>query len=293
MPQPATCSATSLAVGEPLLGTAPEARGWILVEQAGAWGRKALTESALDPAVGAELDARAKALGLKALLIKPPGRAPSRGRSVVLVSSLPGAEFIEKLELAAPADLLEIDLARLAAGEPTEPGDVSSSPLYLVCTNGRRDQCCATLGRAVARALAAERPGRVWECSHLGGHRFAANVVCLPDGLCYGRVTPERASELVDAHERRAIVGDLLRGRSALAPEAQAAEYFLLERGHLADGDSARAAETRGATVVFVTASGRTFEVEVARVAGPLRPASCDAEPEPSDRFELISLAER
>ena len=52
--------------------------------------------------------------------------------------------------------------------------------MWLVCTNGKRDACCARDGLPVARALAALRPDEAWECSHLGGHRFAANVALAP-----------------------------------------------------------------------------------------------------------------
>ena len=75
----------------------------------------------------------------------------------------------------------------------------------------------------MALALARLRPGRVWECSHVGGDRFAANVVAMPHGLCYGRVAASRARELVEAQERGEVVPDLLRGRATTTPAAQAA----------------------------------------------------------------------
>ena len=264
----------------------------MLVEQKGAWGAKALTESGLDPEIGRELERRAKEHGLKALLVKPPGRDPSRGRSVFLASSVPGSEALEELVLRDPADLLELDLAPLAAGRLTGVGRPSLGPLYLVCTNGKRDACCARLGGAVARRLAAARPGRVWECSHLGGHRFAANVVCLPDGLVYGRVPPERVDELLESNEEGRVVLDLLRGRSALSPAAQAAEHFLRGDGRLAPGERIALAGLADGAVVLETADGRRHSVELAVTEGPVRPASCGAKAEPSERFELLSIAE-
>ena len=71
--------------------------------------------------------------------------------------------------------------------------------MWLVCTNGKRDACCARDGVPVARALAALRPDEAWECSHLGGHRFAANVALLPEGLCFGRVARRGRPRLVAA----------------------------------------------------------------------------------------------
>jgi hypothetical protein len=98
--------------------------------------------------------------------------------------------------------------------------------MYLVCTHGRHDACCALRGRAVAAKLATHRPGQVWECSHIGGDRFAPNVLVLPHGLTYGRVEPARALDLIAAQERREVVVDLLRGRSVFRPPVQAAQHF-------------------------------------------------------------------
>jgi len=109
--------------------------------------------------------------------------------------------------------------------------------VYLVCAHGKHDACCALRGRSVAAALAAERPDRVWECSHIGGERFAANVLVLPLGLVYGRVLPFAAPEFVAATERGEVVGALLRGRIGLKPVAQAALAFAYE--HLAIREAA------------------------------------------------------
>ena len=98
-------------------------------------------------------------------------------------------------------------------------------PLYLVCTHGRHDRCCALRGRPVAQALGRVEPERTWECTHIGGDRFAANVVVLPYGLYYGGVTPATAADLVAATERGEVVPDLLRGRSSSPVAVQTAEH--------------------------------------------------------------------
>lgn len=218
-PAPLRCSFAAEQRGDPLLGTASPALGFLLVEQPGPWGRFALTESRLDPAVGRRLSARAVAAGLRALVIRRPGRdpaAPGR-RRYALVDARPGHEVVRWGEFAADADLLDLPLDQ-RAGRP------SHDPLYLVCTHGRHDACCAIRGRPVAAALAGLRPETTWECSHIGGDRFAANLLILPHGLYYGRVDAARAGELVSAHERGEVVPDLLRGRSRWLPAAQAAQ---------------------------------------------------------------------
>jgi hypothetical protein len=287
----ASCAVVSLASGEPLYGTAPRASAWLLVEQPGAWGRKALTESALDPELGAELERRGNAAGAKVLLVKRPGRAHDGNRRRAFVCSpAPAGPFVEEIELSDPAALLGVDLEAVAGGERTGLGRLRSDPLYLVCTNGRRDACCAWLGVPVLRAIDAARPGAGWECSHIGGHRFAANVVCLPDGICYGRVAADDAPELVRRYEQRELDLDRLRGRASLTPAEQAAEWFLRRQERIVAANELSLVASSNGTSAFDTPDGRRFQVEVALSQGPPRPASCGEEPEPSERFDLCSL---
>jgi hypothetical protein len=275
--RPGSCSALSLALGEPLFATASEASAWLLVEQPGPWGHSALVESGLDPEVGAELQARAKTLGIKALLVKQAGSRRGEGRCF-LGRSDQGASFLEEVRLDDSRDLLSLDLEALARGEGGHGRRVEGA-FYLVCTNSRRDACCARLGRPVAAALAEERPGRVWECSHLGGHRFAANLVCLPDGLWYGRVTPTDAGPIVSAYERGQIVLGHLRGRSSLPAAAQAADHFVRERKALTGLDDLaveRLDESDGETKVTLRGGGLRFHVRArGSEAEPPRPVSC------------------
>jgi hypothetical protein len=245
-----TCSALSVSLEEPLFATAPEAVAWLLVEQSGPWGAKAFRESRLDDEVGRELEGRAKAAGVKALLVKRPG-ARANGTRCLAASCSPGATFLEELAVGDQRALLDLDLEGLAAGRRLG-GVTVEEPAYLVCTNGKRDACCARLGRPVIAALDAEYPGRVYECSHLGGHRFAANLVCLPDGLVYGRLGPVVALDVVRAHERRAVVLDHLRGRSAFEAAAQAAEHYLRQSEGLPglDDVTLHAVEEEGGEVI-------------------------------------------
>ena len=94
----------------------------------------------------------------------------------------------------------------------------------LVCTNGKRDECCALLGRPMVTALAAVAPGRVWEANHLGGHRFAPTATLLPAGTMHGHLTAETAVAVLEAGGRGETVLTGLRGRSTWTKRGQAAE---------------------------------------------------------------------
>jgi Sucrase/ferredoxin-like len=236
------CALRAQLRGDPMLGTAFPASLLLLVEQPGPWGRAGLRGSRFDHATAAVLEAHADAAGVRVQAIRRPGRTP-RGavRRWALVDCRPGHTSLRWGHYHEDAELLDVPL-------DGSVGVVDEAPLYLVCAHSKHDACCALRGRAVAAALATERPGRVWECSHVGGDRFAANVLVLPAGLLYGRVLPFAAPEFVETTERGEVVGALLRGRVGLKPAAQAALAFAYE--HLAVRREAALA------VVAVRASG-------------------------------------
>ena len=214
------CSFASELRGDPVVGTAAPATGLLLVEQPGPWGRQALVQSRLDPAVGSALSSRAVARGLRVLLIRRPGRmrttTPAQRRWAI-VDCTPGREVTSWGTFTDDGELLGLPLDGSA-------GTTSYEPCYLVCTHGRHDACCAIRGRPVAASLARARPDAVWECSHVGGDRFAANLLALPHGLYYGRVDEQSAADVAGAHERGEVLASLLRGRTTFAPVAQAAQ---------------------------------------------------------------------
>lgn len=234
------CALRAQLRGDPMLGTAFPAARLLLVEQPGAWGRGGLRNSGFDRDTAQALEARAHAAGLRVLAIRRPGRTP-RGitRQWAVVDCRPGRESMRWGQFDADADLLDLPLDG-SAGTPDD------APVYLVCAHSKHDACCALRGRPVAAALAAERPGQVWECSHVGGERFAANVLVVPVGLLYGRVLPFAAPEFVAATERGEVVGALLRGRVGLKPVAQAALAFAYEHLAIRDASALTVVGVRG-----------------------------------------------
>lgn len=210
------------------------ARAWLCIEQAGPWGHNALLDSRFDPALGTELAARAEGTGVRIQMIRRPGERADRTarppRRVYLASTDPAHCWLREAAVHDPAELLELDFAAIADGVHGDWGDSSAAPLLLVCTNGRRDPCCAVWGRPLAAALAAEHPGSVWETSHTGGHRFAPAAVLLPSGYTYGRLQPAEADAIVSAAKSGRIVLDRCRGRSTWSSPGQAAELALRAR---------------------------------------------------------------
>jgi hypothetical protein len=274
------CALASVSREEPLLGTASRVRRWLVLEQPGPWGREALTESRLDHALAQTLRAQGRRHGARVVLVRRPGWETGEQRRVYLARTTPGSAWIRQLDLDDDDDLLHLDLGVLGRPEPPPIGAPGPPGVHLVCTNGRHDACCADFGRPVVRALRAGGCAEVWESSHIGGDRFAANIACLPSGVFFGRVQPEGACRLLEDLAGGVIDLDRYRGRSCYPPLVQAAETFA--RRHLderrldalevvastATGDDAR-------TVVLRHAGDRHLEVRVVRERGDPAHLTC------------------
>jgi hypothetical protein len=211
------CSVRALARGDSPVATAPPAQRWVLIEQPGPWGREALVESRFDAEVAPLLAARARVEHVRLLLIRRPGgRLADSDSRWAYADARPGSEGLWWSTRSADAEVL-------TAPWDGSVGEPAAGPTYLVCTHGGHDACCALRGRPLARSLPAPGPSDVWECSHLGGDRFAANVLVLPHGFYYGQV-PGDGAEIVAAHERGHVALPWLRGRAGLPPAGQAAQ---------------------------------------------------------------------
>jgi hypothetical protein len=226
----AFCSAVSSESGESLAATASRIDHWLLVEYRGAWGRDLLGGSLLSAELKAHLREQLAALERGRLLfVKQPERREQSGRRVFFGTSRPGEERFFWLDVEHQQDLHDFDFVAALTGDggPAAPLD---GPLLVVCTHGKRDRCCARHGRPLYDALRQEtEPERVWQSTHVGGDRFAGNVVVLPYGLYYGRVGPGDACGLVAQHAAGRIDLERYRGRSAYSFPVQAAEQGVRE----------------------------------------------------------------
>jgi len=221
---PFLCAPASAGRAEPLFGTASTVGRWLLVEQAGPWSPASFPESPLPAHVRESLQTQARRLGARPLLIRRHRTATtdSTRRTVFFVDSRPGRETVLRRVVRSDDELVPLALDR--------GWHRVHDPLYLVCSHGRHDTCCAMRGRPLAAALDALVPELTWECSHIGGDRFASNSLVLPAGLYYGRLTADDATELVARTRAGRVLPASLRGRSSLSQPAQAAQHFAQTR---------------------------------------------------------------
>jgi hypothetical protein len=280
----APCSVLGERLGEDLAASAPTAARFLLLEQPGPWtGRNAVTNSDLDIGVARALLARADDAGVKVHLIRRSSRRTTLARrSCFLVDT--ARAWVERHELGDPAEVLGLDLSM--------QGERWDDPIYLACTHGRRDPCCARRGRPLARALRAHRPEQTWEIGHIGGHRFAATFMAFPYGLAFGRVPAARGPEIVSALEGGEIVLEHLRGPVGNPWPVQAADVLVRRKLGLRALDGLTVEAVAGVVVSLRTRDGGSLRATIARREDERpRPISCGDEPETVPAYELVELA--
>ncbi len=289
------CAAASRAEQAQLCGTATEVSVWLLLEHRAPWGRNAYADSDLPVAVRAHLDAALAALPRSRLqLIKQEG---SGNRSAVIFAiaiSDDRGPRLHQFELDTVDDLCALDIPGIARGEAGAESHRITGPWFLICTNARRDRCCALRGLPVYRQLATLAGEAVWRTSHLGGHRFAATGVILPHGLMLGWLDDVDLATLLRETRAGRLYLQALRGRSSYPPAAQAAEVFLRQQTGEMGIDAfwlerIDEAHSPQSTARFRDAFGTAHVIRLERQAAS-RPimASCGGQPDPAETYQLI-----
>jgi hypothetical protein len=254
------CAETSRDHAEPLHATASRIDTWILIEYRGLWAHDAVDGSTLSRNLKEYLvSERMRLPRSRILFVRRSERGSTDGVLAYVARSTPSERELRCLELERHDDLVGLDLA--TAGRPVD------HPLLLVCTHGKHDRCCARYGRPLYDAVREQvEEGSVWQSSHVGGDRFAGNLVVLADGVYYGRVEPAEAWPVVEAALERRVHLPLYRGRSCYGFAAPAAEIAVREATSLLGVDEVRVrsiAPDGDAWRAEVEAAGTAYHVDV------------------------------
>jgi hypothetical protein len=290
------CSSTGLDLDEPALGTASVVREWLLLEHPGAWASTALQSSKLPARVRTELARRANRTRVRVVLVRRTGRtAPEQPLACFAATTGPRGSWLGRVHLDRAEDVLDVDLAAIATSAHAGFEQVDHQ-LLCICTHGSHDPCCAERGRPVAAALAARFPAETWEISHIGGDRFAGNVVCLPAGDYLGRLSADTAVPVLEAYAGGHYVLPHLRGRAGFAPVVQAAEILVRERLGVTARHAVRVVDARRedpfADVRLVIDGHGELVARMHIGAGPERTLTCHAvRTSAPPTFELLELS--
>lgn len=226
------CSECSRAAGEQLYGTAPRVDVWLLLEYEGVWGAKSPEDSELPPEVKRQISRWVAAIpNSKFLFIRQRIEEDSEDRPIrfYVARSQEIVSELYRLDLYRYEDLLDVDIASLALGMPEAAPYLTDERLFAICTNGRRDVSCAKFGTPIYHEFLRCAGSAAWQCSHIGGHRFAPTMVCLPDGIVYGQVDPPDIEPIVGGYREGKIIIEKLRGRSCYGEPVQVADHLLRE----------------------------------------------------------------
>jgi hypothetical protein len=227
------CSGFARSEGLDPAGTAGSYHGYVALEVPLPWPHDITDHPAIAPAAAALASANLRFQGL----VPEPSRSPHQRRMLTFVRPAGPFDRYRTVEWAVAAADVPDALAALAASAadaeaaPAPPaervaeGDEAGRHV-LVCTHGKRDACCGSLGTRLAVALPGLGAGvQVWRTSHTAGHRFAPTAVLLPEGTAWAYLDldtlvgiSDRTLDLEEAARR-------YRGCTGLdGPEVQAAE---------------------------------------------------------------------
>lgn len=209
----------------PLYGSAPYYRYLLLIEINEPYAKDALSGSTLPDEIKEHLQTQADLLGdTKVLLIK--NKQYEKGEiRCFFVDNVARIPIVYAHTVTTYHGLLFDWLSFMRNTTP------HTKPMYLVCTNGKRDKCCAKFGLPIYENLGSQVPSnQVWECSHFGGHRLAPTLITLPNNLCYGNLNLPDLPHLIKATEQQQVWLPKLRGRCAYTATQQAADYFLRQQ---------------------------------------------------------------
>ncbi len=297
-------------------GSAAPSQFWVALEQPGSWGRLAFVESKLDPKIGKALQAGCSDAGGRALLIRSPGRHRVQRenepmpRTVFVAGGMPsGRPWLLSGTIETPEQLLDLPFDTLLGDDPEPATNAlpslsrTSTSVLLLCTNAKRDACCAVVGRPIVLETASSRPDQIWECTHTGGHRFAPTGVLLPSGVTLGRLSTPLAIAAIDAAQHGLLAGEAntaqhLRGLAHLPQVEQAADAWVRSQIREADVTAlstrllAPADDDHPGRVEVTHRDGRCWQLRVSRRtdASTWRRNSCGTEPVPTVSWLVEAL---
>ncbi|MBD2073532.1 sucrase ferredoxin [Phormidium sp. FACHB-592] len=237
MVEPFFCAEESNTAGEDLIGCAVMAQFYVLVECPPPWSANAFHSNQIPDNLRTLVQAlKQDKRTIRPLLIHR-DRRQEPCTSVIILRQQDGVSFgyskqefqVSSLKEVAP--LVSDYFNECHTHEPigTDTRDI------LVCTHGSHDKCCAKYGQSFYRQaiatvaqLALNPDVRVWQASHIGGHRFAPTAIDFPEGRYYGRLDQDSFTAILTRSGNTQCFNHVYRGWGILPWAAQVLERALL-----------------------------------------------------------------
>ncbi|MGE6221072.1 sucrase ferredoxin [Nubsella zeaxanthinifaciens] len=231
------CSLKSAENQEDLIGTGLVYKNFLFIECDEPWEENALASSSIPSKIKTKLIEFNSKAENRLLLIKKGNSNLKADKSLTLISAkLTGTFFhVKEMHINSYQDLIKLDLYDL-------PIDSKIIKHYIfICTNGKKDKCCSKFGYSSFKNFESnncEDKVDIWQCSHLGGDRFAATCLVLPQGAYYGRIQDCNPKSFIDNLLDEKLILENLRGRSIYDGYIQAAEYFIRKKNNITKLDA-------------------------------------------------------
>lgn len=298
---PFYCAQASLDAGESCFGTAVNADIWLLIENSEPWGRNAVKDSSMPDAVKDHLASLSRTSGrIRVQLIKQTSRTRFPRQVFVAFTRQNGAQLLTS-QIEGYDELLNISADDLMERKVALQHHVAAEPIHLVCTHGVHDKCCAKFGFATYKFMREIAGEKVWQTSHVGGDRFASNVISFPSGVYYGHVDDNSASAIIEAGSKNEIFLERYRGRTCFGTHGQVAEYFVRRESRIRKVNALRREwvrphdDQRRWTGLFTSTAGdREYRVTFEQARSSFRSRlTCHAAEEKSPvEYRLLDYAE-
>lgn len=220
-----SCSHSSRQNNEHWLGTASPAQVWIALSHPKPWGATALASIAIGDQNRKHLTSLFSLYNDSRIQIIT--RTDSKDIILFFAVAFEHDQRLYRIPLESYDQIVNLNWQDIIANKPEYQKYLSSVPIYLICTNDQHDPCCGERGQALFDQYVTDE--QVWQCSHLGGDRFAANMVSLPTGSYYRRVDATALNAIIAAEQKKQVQLDHFAGRSCYDRITQVALYYLLK----------------------------------------------------------------
>ncbi len=218
------CSTNSRQNHEQWLGSASPAQVWIALSHPKPWGPSALASIDIGDQNRKHLTNIFSLYSDSRIQIITQTNSPE----IVLFFAVAFEhdQRLYRIPLTNYDNIRDLSWQDIIDNKPAYQKYLSPTPIYLICTNDQHDPCCGKWGQALFDQASSTE--NLWQCSHLGGDRFAANVVSLPAGNYYRQVDEAALQSVITAEKQNTIYIDQFAGRSCYDRISQVAFHHLL-----------------------------------------------------------------
>jgi hypothetical protein len=229
------CAELSSQANEDPIGTASTHRSYVLVESPPPWAARATDSNFVPDNLKTLIQATTGSVQF--LFFAGDRSQPRQPIRILLFNQADGLTngyVSHRLQVQTMTDVAPVVRDWLAGQLQT--ATVTDGRDLFVCTHGSHDKCCAKYGypfyrRATAIAAASGLADiRIWQVSHIGGHRFAPTLIDFPEGRYYGGLDPTSFTAILHRTGDSRVLDRVYRGWGRLPRPAQILERELIRR---------------------------------------------------------------